>query len=308
MGLYRLLIWILSHFLRQLYSFNSMNKKKDVLIGFIGQGFIGKNYADDFEERGYNIVRYDNKDYTHNKELIKKCDIVLIAVPTPSVKEKFQDGIIKEVLKLVGDNKIAVIKSTIQIGTTEKMQSLYPKKYIIHSPEFLTEKTAAFDARHPNRNIIGYTKKSKKVASQVLGVMAKSPINIIIPSREAEIIKYANNILLYTKVVMANTVADLCLANGLDYNSVKEALKGDPRIGATHLDVLHDSGRGAGGHCFIKDFSAYKEMHKKSKTGKEIMEFLSAAEKYNLHLLLKSKKSLDLLSEVYGLSPESKIK
>lgn len=278
-----------------------MKSKKDLLIGFIGQGFIGKNYADDFEERGYKIVRYDNKDYKHNKELIKKCDIVLIAVPTPSVKEKFQDGIIKEVLKLVGDNKIAVIKSTIQIGTTDKMQALYPKKYIIHSPEFLTEKTAAHDARHPNRNIIGYTNKSKRVAKDVLATMAKAPVNIIIPCKEAELIKYANNILLYIKVITANTIADLCLSNGINYNLVKEALKGDPRIGVTHLDVLHDSGRGAGGHCFIKDFSSYKEMHKKSKTGKELLDLLGAIEKYNQKLLIKSKKDLNILAEVYNL-------
>lgn len=278
-----------------------MKSKKDLLIGFIGQGFIGKNYADDFEERGYKIVRYDDRTYSANKELIKKCDIVLIAVPTPSIKEKFQDGIIKEVLKLVGDNKIAVIKSTIQIGTTDKMQALYPKKYIIHSPEFLTEKTAAYDARHPNRNIIGYTNKSKKVAGDALSVMAKSAVNIVIPCKEAELIKYANNILLYIKVITANSIADLCLSNGLDYKVVQESLKGDPRIGTTHLDVLHDSGRGAGGHCFIKDFSAYKEMHKKSKTGKELLEFLSAVEKYNQKLLIKSKKDLNILSEVYNL-------
>jgi UDPglucose 6-dehydrogenase len=283
-----------------------MKNKENLKIGFIGQGFIGKNYADDFEERGYKIVRYDDRTYSANKDLIKKCDIVLIAVPTPSIKEKFQDGIIKEVLKLVGDNKIAVIKSTIKIGTTDKMQKLYPNKYIIHSPEFLTEKTAKFDARHPNRNIVGYTSKSKKVAANVLKVMAKSPINVAIPCREAEIIKYANNILLYMKVITANTIADLCLNNGINYETVKELLKGDPRIGVTHLDVLHGSGRGAGGHCFIKDFSCYKEMHKNSKTGKEIVELLSAVEKYNQKLLIKSKKDLDILSEVYKLKKLSK--
>lgn len=278
-----------------------MKNKQNLLIGFIGQGFIGKNYADDFAERGYKIVRYDNQKFKANKEAIKKCDIVLIAVPTPSVKEKFQDKIIVEVLKLVGEGKIAVIKSTIQIGTTDKMQKLYPNLYLIHSPEFLTEVTAAYDARRPDRNIVGYTSKSKKVAASVLKIMAPAPVNLSVPCREAEIIKYANNIWFYMKVVTINTIADLCLKNGVDYEIVKEALKGDPRIGLTHLDALHKNGRGAGGHCFIKDFSSYKEMHKKSKTGKLILDLLSAAEKYNNKLLIDSGKNLDLLAEVYNL-------
>jgi UDPglucose 6-dehydrogenase len=278
-----------------------MKGKNNLLIGFIGQGFIGKNYADDFEERGYKIVRYDNQNYSNNKDLIKTCDIVFIAVPTPSVNEKFQDNIIFEVLKLISDNKIAVIKSTIKIGTTDKMQKLYPNKYIIHSPEFLTEATAAYDARHPDRNIVGYTEKSKKIATSVLKIMAKAPMNLAVPCREAEIIKYANNIWFYMKVVTINTIADLCLKNNIDYEIVKKSMMGDSRVGNTHLDVFHKSGRGAGGHCFIKDFSCYKEMHEDSKTGKLILNLLTAAENYNKKLLQDSNKNLDILSGVYNV-------
>lgn len=54
---------------------------KDLLIGFIGQGFIGKNYANDMVERGFKVVRYDNENYLENKDKIKDCDIVFIAVP-----------------------------------------------------------------------------------------------------------------------------------------------------------------------------------------------------------------------------------
>lgn len=277
-----------------------LNKKK-LSIGFIGQGFIGKNYADDFESRGFNIVRYDKGDYSDNKDLIKKCDIVFIAVPTPSVNEKFKDNIIQEVLKLVGDGKVAVIKSTLKSGTTEKMQKLYPKKFIMHSPEFLTEVTAAHDAKYPDRNIVGYTKKSKCKSDLVLSVMAKAPMSKAISCKEAELLKYAGNIWFYMKVVTINTIADLCLKNGISYETIKEGLKGDPRIGYTHLDVLHKNGRGAGGHCFIKDFSCYKEMHKNSKTGKLILDLLTSAERYNNKLLLDSGKDLDILSDVYNI-------
>lgn len=86
----------------------------DLKIGFIGQGWIGKNYADNFEQRGYSIVRYGlEKEYAHNGEAIAGCDIVFIAVPTPSTPQGFDDSILREAIKKVGKGKIAIIKSTL---------------------------------------------------------------------------------------------------------------------------------------------------------------------------------------------------
>ncbi|MFH0856462.1 MAG: NAD(P)-binding domain-containing protein, partial [bacterium] len=98
--------------------------EKKLKIGFIGQGYVGKNYADNFQGRGYDVVRYDiSPAYVSNREKIKDCDIVLIAVPTPTLPGKgFDDSILVDVLKIVGDGKCAVIKSTMKIGTTEKLQ------------------------------------------------------------------------------------------------------------------------------------------------------------------------------------------
>ena len=73
-----------------------MNKKK-ILVGFIGQGFIGKSMADDFEDRGYKIVRYSKNGFSANKEKIAECDFVFIAVPTPSTPKGFDDSILLEV-------------------------------------------------------------------------------------------------------------------------------------------------------------------------------------------------------------------
>ena len=72
-------------------------------IGFIGQGWIGKNYADDFERRGYHTVRYAlEPQYVGNKEKIKDCDIVFIAVPTPTTPAGFDSSIVEGALSLVG--------------------------------------------------------------------------------------------------------------------------------------------------------------------------------------------------------------
>ena len=106
-------------------------------IGFIGQGWIGKNYADDFEVRGYKIVRYSKEEpYVKNQKEIFKCDIVFIAVPTPTTTRGFDDSILRQAVKLVGRGKIVVIKSTILPGTTELIQKENPGIFVLHSPEF----------------------------------------------------------------------------------------------------------------------------------------------------------------------------
>jgi len=287
-------------------------KNNKVLVGFIGQGFIGKNMADDFVARGYDVIRYDNEKWVANKNRIKDCDFVFIAVPTPSTPRGFDDSILKEVLKLVGDGKTAIIKSTIKIGTTEKFQKLYPKKYILHSPEFLTEKNAARDTKFPPRNVVGYTKKSKIKAPAVLGLLPKALHNFLIPSGEAELVKYMGNNFLFLKVVFANAVYNLAKRKGIDYDTVAGIVGCDSRIGSSHLAVSHSSGhsskkgRGAGGHCFIKDMSAFVEMFReepiKSREDKAVLEFLNQAVKLNNRLLLDTEKDVDLLKKVYKIS------
>jgi UDPglucose 6-dehydrogenase len=287
-----------------------MSQQK-ITVGFIGQGFIGKNMADDFLARGYQIIRYDKESHRANKALIKTCDFVFIAVPTPSTPRGFDDSILRAVIKLVGDGKTAIIKSTIKIGTTEKFQRLYPKKYILHSPEFLREKSAVNDTRFPLRNVIGYTKKSKKMAPVVLKLLPKAPHNFIVNSREAELVKYMGNNFLFFKVVFANIVYNLARNKKVDYDTVMKIVGCDNRIGAGHLAINHQSGhqgktgRGAGGHCFMKDMSAFVEMFKESRTknkqDKIALDLLNSVVKFNNQLLLDTKKDLDLLRGVYKI-------
>ena len=77
---------------------------KKPLIGFIGQGYVGKNYGDDFEWRGFKVVRYSlEKPYIENKDKIKECDIVFVAVWTPTTPKGFDLSIVESVLPLVGE-------------------------------------------------------------------------------------------------------------------------------------------------------------------------------------------------------------
>jgi nucleotide sugar dehydrogenase len=287
------------------------NKASKPLIGFIGQGYIGKNYADDFERRGYSVVRYSlEKSHNGNKENIKDCDIVFIAVPTPTTPKGFDHSMVSEVLSLVGNGKTVVIKSTIVPGTTRKLQEHFPKIYVMHSPEFLVLKQATEDAARPLRNIIGIPKNTKVFRTRakiVLNTLPKAQYESICSSEEAELIKYAGNFFLYLRVLFCNIIYEIAQSVGADYGRVRTSLGADPRIGTSHLQVVHDSGhngarrgRGAGGVCFIKDIAALAKLYDQLVKERHGSRFLRSAIEKNINLLVTSGKDIDLLDGVYG--------
>ena len=279
-------------------------------IGFIGQGFIGKSYADDVERRGHAVVRYALEEpYVRNKDRIRACDIVFIAVPTPTTPKGFDYSVVASALTLVGAGKTAVIKSTILPGTTAKLQKKFPTLFVMHSPEFLVLKQADEDAARPLRNIIGIPRDTaafRTKARQVLEVLPKAPFELVCGAKEAELIKYSGNFFLYLKVLYANLMYEAAQAIGADYEVVRAAVAADPRIGPSHLSVLHDSGhkgakkgRGAGGVCFIKDVAALAEFYRATVKNKKGAALIDAAIAKNIELLRASKKDLDLLRGVY---------
>jgi UDPglucose 6-dehydrogenase len=290
-----------------------MEEDAYMTIGFIGQGFIGKNYADDFERRGFPVVRYALEEpYRTNKEKIALCDIVFVAVPTPTTPEGFDDRVIRGVLPLVGKGKSVVIKSTTLPGTVKSLQRDFPDIFVLHSPEFLAEKTAAYDAAHPKRNIVGIPDKNgthEEKAREVLAVLPKAPYELVADSNETELIKYAGNVFLYFKLLYANLFYDMARSLGVDYEVVREAVGADPRIGYSHLQVIDSSGhsgatpgRGAGGHCLIKDFAALRMMHEKlSPQDVAGIALMRALEAKNSELLRASGKDVELLDAVYGI-------
>lgn len=292
---------------------------KRMRIGFVGQGFIGKSYADDMERRGYKTVRYALEEpYRANKELIKECHIVFIAVPTPTTPTGFDYSIVESALRLVGKGKVAVIKSTVLPGTTRTLQKKFPGIFVMHSPEFLVLKQAAEDAARPLRNIIGIPKQTsvyKTKARQVMKVLPRAPFETVCGIEEAELVKYAGNFFLYLKVLYANLVYELSEAIGADYDEVRAAVAADPRIGPSHLQVLHDSGhkgakvgRGAGGVCFVKDVAALTDFYDRKVKDPYGSKLLHAAIVKNLSLLVASGKDLDLVAGVHGKAATRKKK
>lgn len=284
-------------------------------IGFIGQGWIGKNLADHFEERGFSIVRYAKEEpYIANKDKVAECDIVFIAVPTPSTPEGFDDRILRGVIGNVGKGKIAVIKSTILPGTTDDIARQFPDIYVLHSPEFLRETSVRHDIDHPDRNIVGIPSAYvddevwNEKAEMVMSVLPDAPYRSVCKAPEAELTKYGGNNFLYAKVVFMNVMYDLAQAHGARWDVLAQNMKADPRIGTSHMQPVHQyahmggkEGRGAGGHCFIKDFAAFRQLYEKTHPAdEEGVSLLRAFEAKNNRLLRDTGKDLDLLEGVYG--------
>ena len=273
-------------------------------MGFVGQGYVGGSYANNFEKRGFSVIRYSlEPKYIHNKEAISTCDIVFIAVPTPTTPKGFDYSIVEAGLKLVGKGKIAVVKSTLLPGTTVALQKKFPSISVLCSPEFLSVATAQKDADEPFSNIIGAPSRSKKhreAAEAVHRVLPNAPFSHICTSEEAEMIKYAHNISGFMQVLTFNALYDLAKSVGADWKNIRPAVIADPMISSRYSDPVHKSGRGAGGACFIKDFAAFAKLYKQTVGKKEGIDFLKAAEKRNIMLLVGTNKDMDLLEGVYG--------
>lgn len=278
-------------------------------LGFIGQGWIGKTYADYFEDQEFDVVRYSNElSFSKNKELIKSCEMVFISVPTPTTPQGFDYSIVEEVLPLVGDGSIAIIKSTIIPGTTEKLQKEFPEIFILHSPEFLSEKTKKHDVENPDCNIVGIPVSNeiyREKAESVIAILPEAP-SIICSSREAEFIKYTHNIHGFIQIMYSNLLFDLAEKLEVNWEVVKEFIGYDKYMIDRYADPVHASGhtdkkgRGAGGHCFIKDFAAFRELHEKIVNDEKWAVILKSLENKNIDLLRSSGKDIDILKETYG--------
>jgi nucleotide sugar dehydrogenase len=275
-----------------------------LLVGFVGQGFVGSSYADDFESRGYKTVRYALEDkYIANKDLIKSADVVFVCVPTPTTNMRFDASIVEQALTLVGKDKIAIIKSTIVPGTTRRLQNSFPDVTIVYSPEFLNAANAAHDSKYPFSNIVGLPSvdlKHHQAAKLVHKLLPEASFCHTCTSEEAELIKYAHNVSGYLQIIAYNLIYDVAQKFGADWSTIQTALEADPMISNWYIRPFDKGGRGAGGQCFIKDFAAFAHLYSAFVGRSEGCDFMTATQKMNIALLTETNKDFDIIEEVYG--------
>lgn len=240
-------------------------QEKTKTIGVIGyRGMVGKTVFDYFTNNGYTTFGYSKSDQA-NKDNVNHADIVFVCVPTPFdwIKNSFDGSIVESALSEIADGTIVVIKSTIPIGTTEQLQAKYPNLKILFNPEFLSESTAYGDFVNPDRQFIGYTKQSYESALLVLNILPESAYGAIMPSKEAELLKYINNLHGALSVIEANHYYDVCQREELNYDRVIQAAEASKWIGAPmgrqYHRIYHKGFRGFGGKCFPKDINAWIE-------------------------------------------------
>lgn len=237
-------------------------------IGIIGHlGMVGGTTFRYFKDKGYEVHGYDLRE-PEDKEATFKSDIVFVGVPTPFNWEtnKFDRSILESsIADIISLNPkaVIVIKSTIPIGTVDYFQEKYPEAKFLFNPEFLSESTCDMDFRNPDRQFVGYTKQSYDEALKVLNTLPESAYGAIMPAKEAELLKYINNIHGTIEIMESNLWYEICEKEGLNYDRVlKSALAskwvGVP-MGRHYRVIFHKGKRGFGGKCFPKDINAYIE-------------------------------------------------
>lgn len=236
---------------------------------------------------------------TSLKEGIKEAAIIFLALPTPpgengSADLKYVLGVSEELGMLLTDYKVIVDKSTVPVGTAEKVRDAIAKNFkgefdVVSNPEFLREGVAVEDFMKPDRVVVGTnSEKAIKLMNELFAPFVRqgNPV-IFMDERSAELTKYAANSFLATKISFMNEIAQLCERMGADVDMVRRGIGSDERIGKRFLFP----GIGYGGSCFPKDVQALvnssSEVNYDFKILNAVME-VNEAQK--LHLLPKIKK------------------
>jgi len=234
--------------------------------------------------------------------------VIFIAVGTPprgdgSAEMKHVENVAKDIARHIKSYKVIVTKSTVPVGTGEKLRQIISKNLkesvdfdIVSNPEFLREGAGIEDFMRPNRVVIGAS------STQAIAIMkdlyrplylTETPF-VITDVKTAELIKYASNAFLATKISFINEIANLCETVSADVQMVAKAMGLDRRIGPKFLHA----GPGYGGSCFPKDTLALLQIAKTNNVNLEIIEATVKANEYQKEKAVKNIKST--LGQLHG--------
>ena len=304
-------------------------------IAVIGTGYVGLVTGTCFAETGNNVICVDidqakvdklstgqitiyepglEKIFLKNQkddrlsfttslsEGIRNAQVIFLALPTPpgengSADLKYILGVAKDLGALIqpGDYKVIIDKSTVPVGTAEKVRQTLLSNGgiegtfdIVSNPEFLREGVAVDDFMKPDRVVIGTSsEKAKKILSDLYAPFVRqgNPV-IFMDEKSAELTKYAANSFLAMKITFMNEIAQLCELLGADVDMVRRGIGSDDRIGKRFLFP----GIGYGGSCFPKDVQALvKSSADADYTFKILEAVMEVNEKQKLHLIPKLK-------------------
>jgi UDPglucose 6-dehydrogenase len=211
-------------------------------------------------------IKQGRLEFAADTSRVGEADAVFIAVGTPSRRGdghadlSFVYQAVREIAPLLAATAVVITKSTVPVGTGDEIENILRNArpdadiQVVSNPEFLREGAAIQDFKHPDRIVVGTDQeRARKVLGEIYRPLyLNAPPIIYVSRRTAELIKYASNAFLATKITFINEIADLCEQVGADVQEVARGMGLDNRIGAKFLHP----GPGFGGSCFPKDASA----------------------------------------------------
>ena len=245
------------------------------------------------------VKNYRNKRLnfsTNLKQSVKHSDIIFICVGTPTKKNGSAADltqiykVAKELSSCINKFKIIITKSTVPVTIGDDIEKILSKKHnknkfsVVSNPEFLREGEAIRDFTYPDRIVVGSNDiKSNRILKNLYSPLISKGANYLHTSRRAaELIKYASNAFLATKITFINEMANLCEKTGIDIEDISIGMGLDKRIGGRFLRA----GPAYGGSCFPKDTKAIISTAKKFKTNLSLIKSVIKSNKNRSNLLL----------------------
>ena len=253
---------------------------------------------------------------TDTVKAVQESEIIFICVNTPTNEHQAADlTAVEEVAKAVGQHmneyKIVVNKSTVPVGTADLVKKIIKENQnkniefdVVSNPEFLREGAAVKDFENPDRIIIGSdSKKAEEIMTSLYRSRARTDRPIMITDiKSAEIIKYASNAMLATRISFMNQLAYLCEKTGADIKQVSRGIGLDDRIGPRFLQA----GIGYGGSCFPKDVKALISTLKQYGCNSELFEAVHRINEVQKSIAVSKLKSIldikDSTIAIWGIS------
>ena len=239
---------------------------------------------------------------TNLKKAVNNSDIIFICVGTPTKKGgnsadlKYVYSVANELKKIISKYKVIVTKSTVPVTTGDKIEKILTKLKkrnlidVVSNPEFLREGEAIRDFIYPDRVIIGTdSKKANKILySLYLPIIKKNSRYLNTSRRAAELIKYASNAFLATKISFINEIANLCEKTNIDIKDISYGMGSDQRIG----DRFLRAGPAYGGSCFPKDTRAIINTGNKFNENLSIIKSVVKSNDKRKHFLIQKVETI----------------
>ena len=246
------------------------------------------------------IKNYKNKRLSFSTDLKKsiiQSDVIFICVGTPTKKGGSSAdlsqifNVVKEISSSINKFKIIITKSTVPVTTGDEIEKILSKKNkknkfsVVSNPEFLREGEAIRDFTYPDRIVVGTNeKKSIKIMRNLYSPLISKGAQYVNTSRRAaELIKYASNAFLATKITFINEIANLCEKTGINIEDISIGMGLDKRIGSRFLRA----GPSYGGSCFPKDTKAIISTADKFKTNLSVIKSVIKSNENRSKLLLE---------------------